>query len=204
VDPSAVAAWIRDWRGGNPPSNVWLGTSVEDQQRADERIPKLLEIPARVRFLSCEPLLGSVDLTEIKWDAGKGYFGDCLSPHHIPIGREETAPLLHWVIAGGESGPKARPCNIAWIRSLVAQCKAAGVPAFVKQLGTLALDTDDHFNYRWPDETARRECSKKECYARLEDRKGGDPSEWPADLRLREFPKNSRRAAETNMPARAV
>lgn len=94
------------------PHNVWLGTTVEDQQRADERIPHLLAVPAVVRFLSCEPLLGPVDLD--RW-----------------IGPQ----LLHWVIAGGESGRGARPMHPAWARSLRDQCTAAGVAFFFKQWG---------------------------------------------------------------------
>lgn len=106
------------WMDGFPP-NVWMGTTVEDQQRADERIPLLLDIPARVRFLSCEPLLGPVKID------------------HIRIGDNQWFPMqhLHWVITGGESGPKCRTANVDWFRSLRDQCSAAGVPFFMKQLG---------------------------------------------------------------------
>jgi protein gp37 len=103
------------------PPNIWIGTSVEDQKRADERIPALLRIPAKVRFLSCEPLLGP--LGEIgEWeepDQGGSYYIDG----------------IHWVICGGESGPNARPMHPDWARSLRDQCKAAGVPFFFKQWG---------------------------------------------------------------------
>lgn len=108
------------------PPWVWIGTSVEDQAAADERIPHLLRVPARVRFLSCEPLLGPVDLRE--WfDAGHesggpaGWVGE-------PIG-------IHWVIVGGESGAGARPMHPEWARSLRDQCVAAGVKFFFKQTG---------------------------------------------------------------------
>ena len=108
--------WIRLWLDGNAPDYIWIGTSVENQEAADRRIPQLLKIPAAVRFLSCEPLLEAVDLK--RWVS--------------PIGRADYL----WVIVGGESGPHARPCNVNWIRSIVKQCKAAGVPAFVKQTGS--------------------------------------------------------------------
>jgi protein gp37 len=93
----------------HPLANVWLGVSVEDQQRADLRIPALLDTPAAVRFLSCEPLLGPVDLTSIR--------------------------AVDWVICGGESGPGARPMHPEWARALRDQCQQAGVPFHFKQWG---------------------------------------------------------------------
>jgi protein gp37 len=102
---------------GWPLPNVWLGVSVEDQQRADERIPLLLETPAAKRFLSCEPLLGPVDL----WPKLIGGV---------------NVPGLDWVIVGGESGKGARPMHPDWARSLRDQCQAAGVPFFFKQWGS--------------------------------------------------------------------
>lgn len=91
------------------PLNVWLGTSVEDQARADLRIPALLKVTATVRFLSVEPLLESVDLGNLTG--------------------------IHWVIVGGESGPRCRPFDTAWARSIRDQCRAAGTAYFCKQLG---------------------------------------------------------------------
>lgn len=130
----SFAVWLSAWRdqfgdGAVAPANVWLGTSVEDQTRADERIPQLLEIPARVRFLSCEPLLGPVTLP-----IGKVMTG---FPKHITKdGHAVGAPLaIHWVIAGGESGPGARPIHPDWARSLRDQCAAAGTAFFFKQWG---------------------------------------------------------------------
>ncbi|OWV44240.1 DUF5131 family protein [Mameliella alba] len=105
------------WRVDGFPPNVWLGTTVENQAEADRRIPHLLATPARVRFLSCEPLLGPVDLT--RWS---GLTDD------VDFG-------LDWVIAGGESGPGARPSNPAWFRDLRDQCAAADVPFHFKQWG---------------------------------------------------------------------
>lgn len=103
------------------PRNVWLGTSVEDQRRADERIPHLLETTAAVRFISAEPLLAPVDLCR-----------------YLPLDRhnfdEEFRSGLAWVIIGCESGPKRRPFKIEWAESIVDQCRAAGVACFVKQL----------------------------------------------------------------------
>lgn len=100
-----------------PLPNVWLGVSVEDQATANERIPALLETPAAVRFISAEPLLGSVDLTRL---------------FHTPL---DMAGGLNWVIVGGESGTGARPMHPDWARSLRDQCAAAGVPFFFKQWG---------------------------------------------------------------------
>ena len=107
-----------------PLPNVALGVSVESQKYADERIPHLLETPAAVRFLSCEPLIGPVDLE--RWLV---YYD---SLYGEPWGSRGD---LHWVIVGGESGPKARPMHPDWARSLRDQCVAAGVPFFFKQHG---------------------------------------------------------------------
>lgn len=132
-----------------PLPNVWLGVSVEDRERK-ARIDTLREIPAALRFLSLEPLLedlGELDLTGIGW-----------------------------AIAGGESGPGARPFDVEWARSTIQQCREAGVPVFVKQLGANRMEgglTD-------PGHTASLD--------RVRDRKGGAMSEWPEDLRVREFP----------------
>lgn len=107
------AHWATDW-----PVHVWIGTTVENQEMADFRIPELLSIPAKVRFLSCEPLLGPVDLTKN-------------APNPFGFFEED----IHWVICGGESGPQARPMHPDWARSLRDQCKAAGVPFMFKQWG---------------------------------------------------------------------
>ncbi len=104
--------WGKQW-----PKNVWIGTSVEDQQRADERLPILLELPATYRFLSCEPLLGPVDLS--KWTSQR--------PKHLH--------RIDWVIAGGESGPNARAMLPGWARQLRDQCQQSGIPFHFKQWG---------------------------------------------------------------------
>lgn len=112
---------IENW----PMRNLWLGVSVEDQRAADERIPLLLQTPAAVRFLSCEPLLGPIELSDVTgWGDAAVRF----------LGKRNLGPdAISWVIAGGESGPNYRPMDLAWIRSLRDQCKAAGVPFFAKQ-----------------------------------------------------------------------
>lgn len=133
-----------DW----PLPNVWLGVSVEDQTRADERIPDLLATPAAVRWISAEPLLGPVDLTPHLWGRAEPCEGcprdadcDCGPyPRHM-LGEE---PDIAWVVVGGESGPSARPMHPDWARSLRDQCQAAGVPYFFKQWGAFADHTDTH------------------------------------------------------------
>jgi len=100
---------------GRPLPNVWLGVSVEDQRTADERIPDLLATPAALRFVSCEPLLGPVDL--------RPWLG------------EHRRQRLDWVIVGGETGPGARPMHPWWVRAICNQATAAGVPFFFKQWG---------------------------------------------------------------------
>lgn len=141
-----------------PLPNVWLGTSVEDQAAANERIPHLLEAPAALRFLSCEPLLGHVSLYP-EWLLGR------------PQG---DLPTIGWVIVGGESGPRARPCDILWIHWLVTECILYEVPVFVKQLGARPYQSDAKL--------------PRDVWLDLDDRKGGDPEEWPEDLHFRQFP----------------
>lgn len=150
----------------HPLQNLWLLVSVENQHWADIRIPWVLKTPAAVRGVSYEPALGPVVFDQQGFhldhaSATRGYFPD-----------------LDWIVVGGESGPGARPFDIKWARDTIAQCKAAGVPVFVKQLGS--RPTTDHRtrpageNSYWP--------------TVLKDKKGGDPDEWPQDLRVREYP----------------
>ncbi|MBW4983702.1 phage Gp37/Gp68 family protein [Mameliella sp. CS4] len=131
----APARWVHD---GCPP-NVWIGTTVENQAEADRRIPHLLSIPARVRFLSCEPLLGPVDLTRWLWGREKPC-DNCPQDVDCECGWEPRGTLngeagLSWIIAGGESGTGARPSNPQWFRDLRDQCAAADVPFHFKQWG---------------------------------------------------------------------
>lgn len=179
---------------------MWLGVSVEDQATANARIPLLLQTPAAVRFVSYEPALGAVDFLR--------YLPRCECPECGPqthcdedgccltCGADALQPLgLDWVIVGGESGPKARPCYVAWIRSVVAQCKAAGVACFVKQLGaaSIARDADSVRDDVWRAMEAD-DIDAAESFplcVRYTDRKGGDPAEWPEDLRVRQWPEGA-------------
>lgn len=120
-----------------PPPNVWLGVSVEDQGTADERIPLLLQTPAAVRFLSCEPLLGPVDLSKylsIYAHEGPPCCAERTGYHRLgeSVGKPQRSHI-DWVIVGGESGPDYRPMQLEWLESLVDQCRAAGVAVWVKQ-----------------------------------------------------------------------
>lgn len=145
-----------NWLTGTAPMNVWVGTTVEDQRRADERIPALLSIPAKVQFLSMEPQLEAVQ---------------------IPLPFLYYKGAIQWVIIGGESGHKARPFNLGWARSIVKQCKDAGVAVFVKQMGDLPVNPLSM--------SAGGEGLRLPAYKAHH---GADPSEWPVDLRLQEFP----------------
>lgn len=112
-----------------PLPNVWIGVSVENQATADERIPLLLQCPAAVRWLSCEPLLGPVDMVpNISMRVPNLQGTEETRAYNLPIG-------IDWVVAGGESGPGARPMHPDWARSLRDQCAAAGVSFLFKQWG---------------------------------------------------------------------
>lgn len=112
--------WLDNW-----PAHIWAGTSVEDQKNADERIPHLMAIPSKVRFLSCEPLLGPVDLWGARYDQPDGSRLGAIS------GWADYA--INWVIVGGESGPHRRPMDLQWARDIQRDCKAAGTAFFMKQ-----------------------------------------------------------------------
>lgn len=132
-----LATWIDAWDFNRPPpANVWLGTTVEDQERADLRIPALLQVPAAVRFLSCEPLLGPVDLSRASgpFQPFRSIWWDTKTSG----GRPPQGHGIDWVICGGESGPKARPMHPDWARGLRDQCASAGVPFLMKQWGEWA------------------------------------------------------------------
>lgn len=142
VDGEIAESWIDciDMpERGDIPDNVWIGTSVENQKRADVRIPHLLKIPAKVRFLSCEPLLANLDLRQIPGGENETTLYFPLSGTGISDGMNKPARLklggINWVICGGESGPKARPMHPDWARSLRDQCQAADVAFFMKQMG---------------------------------------------------------------------
>lgn len=151
-----------EWLKGTARSNVWIGTSVEDQVRANLRIPQLLKIPAKVRFLSCEPLLEPLEFSDVtkRLDVVE------------QLGKR-ALDGIDWVIIGGESGHEARPFDLEWCRNIIAQCKGAGVPVFVKQLGALAYDSSK---------------SDEDAAYITKHSKGGDPAEWPEELRVMQFP----------------
>lgn len=193
--PARMVALISQWQRdgvtlregcGYVLPNVWLGVSCEDQQRADERIPLLLQTPAVVRFISAEPLLGPIAFKRAWWPT-------------------DRPARLDWVIVGGESGPGARDCHVRWVRAIVEQCQRAAVPVFVKQLGSRVIDRNDagflgEEPRAWPDTIDQEDRIEydldgtRDGYQgapvriHLKNRKGGDQSEWPEDLRVREFP----------------
>ncbi len=150
-DDESYHRWIELWHDGMPPANVWLGVSIEDQKRADERREAFKRIPAALKFVSYEPALEGVD-----W---RGW------------------EFINWIILGGESGPGARLCNIEWLRSGLAFFRPRGTRCFVKQLGSDAVSKPRY---------AARHVSGRMF---LRDPKGGNPAEWPEDLRVREWPK---------------
>lgn len=183
--------WLREW-----PAHIWVGCTVENQKRAEERIPHLLRVPARVRFLSCEPLLEAIDIES-----------------HLNVRN------VDWVIVGGESGPDARPFDIAWARSIISQCREAGVPVFMKQLGARPVDSA-RAEVHQPCIVDGRKMLRSTVYAadasevaqarvdarderlvfarpqvshpyhvRVGDRAGADPSQWLSELRVQEFPR---------------
>lgn len=119
--------------------NVWIGATIVNQAEADRDIPKLLEVPARVRFLSMEPLLGPVDLTDLVQKAGPGEHHFSALDCDVETADDEWGgATVNWVIVGGESGPNARPMHPDWARGLRDQCEAAGVPFLFKQWGEWA------------------------------------------------------------------
>lgn len=137
--PSRTVGILNRW----PLPNVWVGTSVEDQKSAEERIPMLLKIPAAVKFVSCEPLLGPVDLKPAElhqWPDMSAWMPNKEEPDDWKYWMHRWNGI-QWVIAGGESGPGARPMHPDWARSLRDQCQAAGVPFLFKQWGEWIPDS---------------------------------------------------------------
>lgn len=161
ADELAVHVGYRGVQTGRwPLPNVWLGVSVEDQAAADERIPLLLQTPAAVRWISAEPLLGPVSLVV-------PFAGAKVDACH---GALPGLPHLDWVVVGGESGPSARVMWLDWARDIVRDCRAAGVPVFMKQLGARPLYGAAK---SWP----------------ISDRAGKVMADWPEELRVQEWPR---------------
>ncbi|HUD75556.1 MAG TPA: DUF5131 family protein [Terracidiphilus sp.] len=123
--------WADQWCAGTrTPINVWIGVSCENQEWADKRIPELLKIPAAVRFVSAEPLLEGINFTDGEYN----YLTGCGSREVPGFGTQGVVgKKVDWVIVGGESGPNFRPCQVEWITDIADQCKAGGVPCWVKQ-----------------------------------------------------------------------
>jgi protein gp37 len=174
----APDSWAVAW-----PRNVWAGTTVENQRAAEQRVPWLLEVPAAVRFLSCEPLLEQVDLENVR----PYYLPPEMHPHdprvridclrgHVKGPDDMLDARIDWVIVGGESGNGARPFALEWAESLIDQCRQAGVRVFCKQLGAVVVSEERKIDGEWA------------WQAGLTDRKGGDWNEWPEHLRVRQFP----------------
>jgi protein gp37 len=194
-----------------PWDNVWIGATVVNQEEADRDIPKLLAVPARVRFLSIEPMLGPIDM-QLPCSARcpnrtcfplQGHLNE-----RCVVDSEEGGIVvecicsrlngLDWVIVGGESGAKARPFHVDWARAIVQQCQAAGVPVHVKQLGAQPRGWCAGMVHVEPEEREGWNCDFYEAHeqggecpgrcAAMVDRAGGDPAEWPEDLRVQQWP----------------
>lgn len=169
-----VEAWAHEPQDDGPAwplPNVWIGVTVEDQRRADERIPELHRTPAAVRWLSVEPMLEQIDLTIT------------VPSEHLARGEKLELADLDWVVCGGESAQTrsaTRPFDIEWARDLLQQCRAAKVAFHMKQLGTKPV------------------CHVKEgsdgrvelpiLVGKSSRYKWHEPEHWPADLRVQEFP----------------
>lgn len=149
---------VDGWK--KPAPNVWLGVTVCNQAEADAKIPTLLHTPAAVRFVSIEPMLGPVTLRDPQW-------------LRAPYGRNTAKTALNWVICGGESGPRARPMEGDWARSLRDQCKETGVPFFFKQRGSNLSEWG-----RVQNREALDDCHAGEKGGHLLD--GNESREWPA------------------------
>jgi protein gp37 len=173
------------------PENVWIGVSVENQKRADERIPILLKIPAKVRFLSCEPLLGSVNLD---YFLGKMPEDDDGAPYPGKI---------DWVICGGESGPNARPMHPNWARRLLDQCLGTGTAFFFKQWGEWIPENQEMANanaarwkpgtpeHTWPDLLYSWRVGKKAAGRMLDGKEWSETPFQPIRLSWEEIEKRS-------------
>lgn len=126
------------FEGYDPPSFIWLGVTAENQEQADKRIPILLSIPAAKRFVSIEPMLGPVDLRELRLPKSNFVYDSILGRKHSNYYQSdwysESSNKLDWIITGSESGPGRRPMNQDWVRSLRDQCITADVPFLLKQM----------------------------------------------------------------------
>jgi protein gp37 len=160
-----------------PLKNVWLGVSVEDQETADRRVPMLRRLPAEVHWVSQEPQLGPVTYRPdtFEWKP--------LSPGPDDDGK--LLPPIRWIVIGGESGPGARPFDLQWARQTIKETEGSMCSVFVKQLGAKAVDSNTGGN------SAMRQAGWQPTTeaVELEHRKGGEITEWPEDLRVRDWPR---------------
>ncbi len=193
-------------------SNVWLLYPASDQDTLEAGIDHLLECHdlAPVLGLSLEPLVGPIDLGAcltpcegcgnqgstqyIKEEAGSSLCRDACTQHG------EDGPLIDWVIVGGESGPNARPCDLAWILDIVQQCEAAGIPYFVKQAGSNAVTSNVNI-FEWPRSLYPIDGwngwkpwgeFSSGGHIPLKHPKGADPAEWPESIRVQQTPEVTR------------
>jgi len=156
-----------------PLRNVWVGTTCEDQDRADKRIPDLVQVPAAVRFLSLEPLLGPIELKRDEYGHETGG----------PQGWVQDR-WVDWLIPGGESGPRARECRREWLESIARQGEDDGIAVYMKQMGSAYIDEKNWVAGRFakvPKEYGR-------TVRRLKDVAGRNMDEWPNSLRVRQYP----------------
>ena len=208
VPDMVPAAWMKDW-----PVHVWLGTTAEDPETADARIPYLLQVPTPVPFLSMEPLLALPDLARVR--GGAWYDGEGADFYDALRGRAYWAngdhgrsggPRVKWVIAGGGSGGEKRATDLAWLRKLRDDVRGAGAAFFLKQVGSQAVDSalydvlgpsgKVHYTRPVDDGALADEARTRPGYSvrphrlpLLNDRRAGaDPGDWPVDLRVQEFP----------------
>lgn len=183
--PQRAAAFFR-WNASLPAHQriqpycrqVWLGVSVENQDLAEERVPSLLELPAAVRWVCVEPLLGPLDLApfldrrEGEPPPATARCDHCKGQVH-GAGEGRPGAAIHWVVVGGENGPRARTCHVDWLRGVVEQCRTFRVPVFVRQLGARA---------HW-------EVDGQTTLMPVEARKMGGRPHWPAGLGPQEYPR---------------
>lgn len=191
----SVDDFIADLTGPLP--NVLIGPSIEDQERANERLPfadRIGKLGWRV-MISAEPLLGDVNFGLLRRPTDDDYRG-WGEDGPIDFVITKRAQNIAWLIVGGESGNLARPCHLEWIAAIVKQCERAGVPVFVKQTGKLVLISNDQAS-EWPNDGGdliyprnwRPRYQGEDVEVRLQDKKGGTMSQWPERIRVRQAPR---------------
>lgn len=185
--------WTKN-SGKEWPRNVWIGCTIENQKRAEERILWLLDIPAPIRFVSYEPAMGPIDWTRIQVVAqnspnGPGAWLNALTGH--VSGLDDVLPRhIDWLIVAVRAGANARPFDLVWARNTLEQCRAAGISGFMKQAGSRPYSSDKARDYpgrkvwMW----VAKDSLEQKLLLNFKDKKGGNPEEWPEDLRVRQVP----------------